>query len=522
MGLSYNQTSFPNIFRWPSQTVALQNAQLLFSQYDRIRDCHWGLQTFLCSLFFPRCTSNGQIHPCQSLCNEINATCSGRALALNLQWYDSICEILPETNCSVPNVIPSQGCENTTELTGFSGNFTSPGYPGNYPNNARCSWLITVSPDKIVVIRFAAFNLESSTGCRYDSLAVHDGPNGTDPVLATFCGSLATPVSTTGNSAFVMLTSDSAVTTHGFFANFTAEDPPQTCSPEEFTCWNGDCVNTTLSCDGTKDCSDGSDEIDCGGAKCGVPAISPTFPVTRIVGGNAAQPGSWPWQVYLLRYGSFYCGGSLIHPIWVLTAAHCVDYDLPPGGYEVILGKYNKPEYITDSTEQRIPVSKVIIHSGYSRNPTNKDLALLKLARPVTLNQYVWPVCLVSGPGADPPEGTSCVVTGWGSTQGTGNEDVLKQARVPLVSNDKCNNAPALVLAGRITEFMMCAGYYDTGGHDTCQGDSGGPLVCPAAGRWILHGVTSWGDGCARPQSPGVYARVSSMLDWVHRTMDNN
>ncbi|XP_019641868.1 PREDICTED: cubilin-like [Branchiostoma belcheri] len=417
-------------------------------------------------------------------------------------------------------------CGNMSVLTGSSGNLTSPGYPGNYPNNAAACWLITVSSDMIVVIRFPAFNVENAHNCVYDSLVVHDGLNDTAPVLETLCGPSARPVFTTGNSAFLVFTSDGSVTEAGFLATFTAEDPPRTCSPEEFTCWNGDCVNMSLTCDGIRGCSDGSDEIICanvnGGAKCGVPAIQPTFPVARIVGGNAARPGSWPWQVYLLHYNSFHCGGSLIHPLWVLTAAHCVEDNLSPSGYDVILGKYNKPEFITDPTEQRIPVSKVIIHSGYSTNPTNKDLALLKLARPVTLNQYVWPVCLVSGPGADPPEGTICVITGWGNTQGTGNEDVLKQARVPLVSNDKCNKAPSLSLAGQITEYMMCAGFYDTGGHDTCQGDSGGPLVCPTAGRWTLHGVTSWGDGCARPQSPGVYARVSSMLDWVHKTMDNN
>ncbi|KAI8494928.1 CUB and sushi domain-containing protein 2 [Branchiostoma belcheri] len=422
-----------------------------------------------------------------------------------------------EVFCNQTLTTPSVAkCGNMSLLTGSSGNLTSPGYPGNYPNNAAACWLITVSSDMIVVIRFPAFNVENAHNCVYDSLVVHDGLNDTAPVLETLCGPSARPVFTTGNSAFLVFTSDGSVTEAGFLATFTAEDPPRTCSPEEFTCWNGECVNMTLTCDGTKDCSDGTDEIICsnvnGGAKCGVPAIQPIFPVARIVGGNAARPGSWPWQVYLLHYNSFHCGGSLIHPLWVLTAAHCVEDNLLPSGYEVILGKYNKPEFITDPTEQRIPVSKVIIHSGYSTNPTNKDLALLKLARPVTLNQYVWPVCLVSGPGADPPEGTIC----------TGNEDVLKQARVPLVSNDKCNKAPSLSLAGQITEYMMCAGFYDTGGHDTCQGDSGGPLVCPTAGRWTLHGVTSWGDGCARPQSPGVYARVSSMLDWVHKIMVNN
>ncbi|CAH1274042.1 BMP1 [Branchiostoma lanceolatum] len=353
---------------------------------------------------------------------------------------------------------PSVNCSNPSVLAGFYGNFTSPGYPGNYPNNARCSWLITVSSDKIVLIRFTAFNLESASGCRYDALAVHDGPNATAPVLATLCGSSARSVSTTGNSAFLVFTSDGSVTGSGFFATFTAEDPPPTCSPEEFTCWNGDCINMTLTCDGTRDCAGGSDEIDCVdvGSKCGVPAIQPTFPIARIVGGNAARPGSWPWQAYLLRYGSFRCGGNLIHPLWILTAAHCVNEDLSPGSYNIIMGKYNKS--VTDSTEQRLQISQIIMHSEYNTVTFNKDLALLKLAQPVTLNQYVWPVCLVSGPGADPPEETICVRTG--------NDDVLKQARIPLVSNDRCDDA---WYAGRVTEFMMCAGYYDAGGHGVCS-----------------------------------------------------
>ncbi|CAH1274043.1 CSMD3 [Branchiostoma lanceolatum] len=322
---------------------------------------------------------------------------------------------------SFPTTTPptiTLNCGNPTVLTGFSGNFTSPGYPGNYPDNARCSWQITVSSDKIVVIRFTEFNLEYYFGCDYDALTVHDGPNATAPVLATLCGSSAGSVSTTGNSAFLVFTSDGSVTWSGFYATFTAGDPPRTCSTEEFTCWNGDCINMTLTCDGTRDCADGTDEINCVnvGSKCGVPAIQPTFPIARIVGGNAARPGSWPWQVYLLRYGSFHCGGNLIHPLWILTAAHCVEEDLSPSSYNAILGKYNR--YITDPTEEQLPVSKIISHSGYSTNPTNKDLALLKLTRPVTLNRHVWPVCLVSGPEDDPAEGTNCVITGWGNTQG--------------------------------------------------------------------------------------------------------
>ncbi|XP_078692043.1 uncharacterized protein LOC144922256 [Branchiostoma floridae x Branchiostoma belcheri] len=473
----------------------------------------------------PPSTCSPELFTCSNGdCVDLNRTCDGTRDCSDGSDEHDCGTTQASTTVGTTEVVattPTVQCDNPTVLNGNSGSFTSPGHPGNYPNNAYCTWQISVNTNDVVAIRFTEFSLEYNRNCYYDSLVVHDGPDATAPELATLCGSSARTVTTTGNSAFLVFTSDGSVTRTGFVANFTSEDPPRTCTPEEFTCWNGDCVNTTLTCDGTRHCSDGSDEIICSnvGSKCGVPAIQPIFPVARIVGGTAALPGSWPWQVYLLRFGSFRCGGNLIHPLWVLTAAHCVDTSPSPSNYIVILGKYRK--YSTDSTEQRLQVSKVIVHSGYSRNPTNKDLALLKLAQPATLNQYVWPVCLASGPGADPPTGTHCVSTGWGSTKGTGNDFVLKQASFPLVSNERCDDSS--VYAGRITAFMICAGYYDAGGHGTCSGDSGGPLVCSTGGKWTLHGVTSWGaTDCASPGHPGVYARVSSMRGWIDQTMEDN
>merc|ERR1712150_325778 len=102
----------------------------------------------------------------------------------------------------------------------------------------------------------------------------------------------------------------------------------------------------------------------------------------------------------------------------------------------------------------------------------------------------------------------------------TGHADILKQAHIPVISNQKCNQGS--FYSGRITENMLCAGY-DEGGHDTCQGDSGGPLVCKSAeGKWELHGVTSWGIGCAGRNKPGVSARVTRYTTWITDKLAEN
>uniref|UniRef100_A0A3Q3QEB4 Peptidase S1 domain-containing protein n=1 Tax=Monopterus albus TaxID=43700 RepID=A0A3Q3QEB4_MONAL len=250
-------------------------------------------------------------------------------------------------------------------------------------------------------------------------------------------------------------------------------------------------------CSNSSVCKSGS-VVSLSCSDCGVVGIQ-----DRIVGGADAYIETWPWQVSLQEAGQHTCGGSLVSPRWVVTAAHCFSGSRKAlTHWRVVSGR----TYLTLTGGSY--VDKIIVNGDYNAASNDYDIALMRLSSPITVGEYQRPVCL-------PPDafnlaaGSSMAVTGWGSLHEDGKvSSSLQMAEVPLIDRATCSSSTEY--GNMITPRMICAGF-PQGGVDACQGDSGGPLVYLTSSKWNLVGVVSWGVGCARKEKPGVYSNVESM-----------
>ncbi|KAK3586776.1 hypothetical protein CHS0354_016951 [Potamilus streckersoni] len=257
-------------------------------------------------------------------------------------------------------------------------------------------------------------------------------------------------------------------------------------------------------------------EIQCHLIECGTSLLTDEVILPKILFGREATIGQFPWQIALFVYGSFHCGGSIIHPNWVLTAAHCIEYYTSE--YSIRMGTVS----LSDTNEgQEMMVSRIYSHPQYNSYELSYDIGLLYFASPIVMNDYIRPVCLSfqlfyqdllkQGPSAE------CYISGWGRTEefvlGDGRTDKLMMTKVHLITGDECkDNFPF-----SIQDTVVCVNNENLG-VPACYGDSGGPLVCRNKyGRLQLVGITSFGAAgtCTKDVSNG-YQLVHPYLDWIN------
>lgn len=229
----------------------------------------------------------------------------------------------------------------------------------------------------------------------------------------------------------------------------------------------------------------------------------------EIIGGNVATPGAVPYQAQVRLDGNRHCGGSLIAPDWVLTAAHCVRGQAT-ARLTVVMGEHDIT--VNDGNEQTGTVDRFVVHPGYGGANTGNDIALIRLTTPFTLGPRVQ-LSRLALDGDGPNLGAR--VAGWGQTTSAGGTtNVLREATVQTRTNQQCNDAPNLSRDLFATE--LCAGELN-GAVGACHGDSGGPLsIQRASGTWEQVGVVSWGQG-GRCGTYSVYTRVSSHINWIRQ-----
>ncbi|MCK1797461.1 serine protease [Streptomyces sp. XM4193] len=213
---------------------------------------------------------------------------------------------------------------------------------------------------------------------------------------------------------------------------------------------------------------------------------------TKIVGGTPAEEGEYPFMVRL----SMGCGGSIYAPDLILTAAHCVDGSGPDDSITVTAGVND----LNDSNAITAKSTEVTVAPGY--NGQGKDWALIKIDKELDL-----PTLNIAQD--DSFNEGDFEIAGWGAdSEGGSQQQKLLKATVPFVDDATCGSAYG---SSFIPEEEICAGLVGEGGVDACQGDSGGPMFRKDDNdAWVQVGIVSWGQGCARPDYPGVYTEVGA------------
>ncbi|XP_050312707.1 phenoloxidase-activating factor 1-like isoform X2 [Anthonomus grandis grandis] len=259
----------------------------------------------------------------------------------------------------------------------------------------------------------------------------------------------------------------------------------------------------------------------------------------KIFNGESTQLDEFPWMgviEYQTRSGGrkIACGGSLINPRYILTAAHCVILDVLVKVGQPInirLGEYdtassgrdcvdNNGIEVCNQPEINVGIEEIIPHPSYSgQNSRTHDIALVRLSENVQYSAYVQPICLPT-PNESLRDGEITVVAGWGKTEKGRNSEKKLKLNVPIVNLNSCSRTYSSYNI-QLRSSQICAGGED--GKDSCTGDSGGPLmrrVYTPESRWVIEGVVSFGwNYCGTSGFPGVYTKVSTYLPWIHKNI---
>ncbi|KAI1285987.1 Plasma kallikrein [Halotydeus destructor] len=429
----------------------------------------------------------------------------------------------------IPLIDSSHACDGIPlEVSEPFGYITQKGYDNTglypYPDNLKCTWVLTAPEGMVFWIQTVDMDMESD--CRgYVELV--DG--GTGHSLTRFCGRRTRQYISPGNVLKIRFVgreeSDGVPQAAGVKLYFETTLPRIQCDDGDTSCRHRKrCFTKKETCDGIDQCGDGTDEEGCAPSgkqlafqeNCGQPAIEPKVPrfSFKIVGGTAARPKSWPWQVSMRITGNepdgHLCAATVIDGQWLLTAAHCFYENRDRRSWTLHFSKYNK--LVRDEGEVVRYIDKLITHPDFVGGHVNDDIALIKLnAYLPGDNDGISAICLPDG--TEDSADMLTFITGWGETLGTGFSLVLKQTEVPIVAKQQCQE---WLRDFDITDSMLCAGF-KYGGHDTCKGDSGGPLFVKKQERWTLLGVTSAGSRCCGmcENDAGIYSRVASYTDWI-------
>ncbi|XP_046631434.1 testisin-like isoform X1 [Daphnia pulicaria] len=250
-------------------------------------------------------------------------------------------------------------------------------------------------------------------------------------------------------------------------------------------------------------------------AQCGTTLQRTDTAQRRIVGGDEAGFGTFPWQAYI-RIGSSRCGGSLLNNYYVVTAGHCVAR-AKAEQVKITLGEYSLNSDVEPLSPVQVGVAEIHVHPYFKFTPQadRYDVAVLRLDRYVPYEPHISPICLPEK--GDDFLGEYAWAAGWGAMQAGSRvrPKTLQVVDVPIIDNRQCEDwHSSKGINVIIYDEMMCAGYRN-GGKDSCQGDSGGPLMLQQSGRWELVGIVSAGYSCAQNGQPGIYHRVSYTTDWI-------